>query len=143
MNKKEKMYNDIKQHGENLNAIFKTKFDNVTLCKKLFRLENKAHHATTCLSNTNTLELLELNRFTGYDVKQATEEEQDAFFDKINSSMVEILGTEAKKACFINYDPRGYALKIKSEYIESIGDNGKAIYKDWGGFGIIAPDFRE
>ena len=37
---KERMYNNIKKHGENLNKIFKTGIEPVTLCKKLFRLEN-------------------------------------------------------------------------------------------------------
>ena len=85
MNKKEIMYQKIEQHGQNLNNIFKTKFDNITLYKKLFRLERKVHHATTCLCNTNTLNLLELNKYTGYDVHQATEEEQDKFFDGIRN----------------------------------------------------------
>ena len=140
MNKKDKMYIDIKQHGEKLNAIFNTGIEPIALCKKLKRLEVKAHHATTCLCNTNTLDRLELNQYTGYDVKQATEEEQDAFFDKIFASLVKILGKEAETACFINFDPRGYALKIKSEYMETLGDNGRALHKDWGSFGILAPD---
>lgn len=42
MNKKERMYKQIKEHGENLNAIFNTGIDNVTLCKKLLRIERKA-----------------------------------------------------------------------------------------------------
>lgn len=141
MNKKERMYKQIKEHGENLNAIFNTGIDNVELCKKLRRLEVKAHHATTCLCNTNTLDLVELNQYTGYDVKQATEEEQDAFFDKIRASLIKILGKEAARACFINFDARGYALKIKPEYLAGICEIGKTIYKDWGGNGILAPEF--
>ena len=136
MNKKQKMYDRIEKHGEDLNAIFKTGIDNVALCKKLLRLERKAHHATTCLFNTNTLNLLELNQYTGYDVKQATEDEQDAFFDKIEASVIKILGEKAKGIVFINYDPRGYALKIRSEAV-----NNLKINKDLGGYGIIAPDF--
>ena len=138
MNKKEKMYQKIEEHGANLNAIFQTEYDNITLCKKLFRLEKKARHATTCLCNTNTLTLLELNQYTGYDVKQATEEEEDAFFDRIKKSLFKILGKKAEDLCFINYDPRGYALKIKDIYIK---ENNIKIYRDWGGYGILAPDF--
>ena len=41
-------------------------------------------------------------------------------------------------AFFINNDARGYALKLKSEFIKD-----KTIHRDWGGYGIIAPDFRE
>jgi len=133
---KQTMYNAIEKHGNQLNAIFNTKFDAITLCKKLHRLEKKAHHATTCLCNTNTLHLMELNRSTGYDVEQATEEQQDVFFTTITKAVCEILGDKAKDAVFINFDPRGYALKMKSEFCK-----GFPIYTDWGGFGIVAPDF--
>jgi len=133
---KVKMYEDIQKHGENLNVIFKTGIEPIKLCKSLFRLEKKAHHATTCLCNTNTLHLMELNKYTGYDVKQTTEEEQDKFFENIKKQLIKILGKEAEKHFFINYDPRGYALKLKSEFCKD-----KNIYKDFGGFGIIAPDF--
>ena len=133
---KVKMYANIEAHGNNLNAIFNTGLNPVELCKKLNRIERKAHHATTCLCNTNTLHLMELNKYTGYDVKQATEAEQDKFFEGIKKQVVKILGKEAEKHFFINFDPRGYALKLKSEFCKD-----KKIYKDFGGYGIIAPDF--
>jgi hypothetical protein len=145
MNKKQRMYEEIEKHGANLNAIFKTKLDNVALCKALFRLEHKAHLATTCLCNTNTLNLLELNQYTGYDVKQTTEEDIDAYFDKIKIRLTNILGKKAEKICFVNFDPRGYALKIKAEWINKQYEESKGtfrIYTDWGGYGILAPDFR-
>jgi hypothetical protein len=43
MNKKQIMYNKIQKHGNNLKTIFNLNTDSVKLCKKLFRLENKAH----------------------------------------------------------------------------------------------------
>lgn len=138
INKREKMYQRIQEHGENLNAIFNTGIDPIALCKKLFRIERKAAHVSTCLCNTNTMHLLELNRFTGYDVKQSSEDDQDKFFDGIKKQVVKVLGKQAEDVVFINYDPRGYTLKLKSEFCE-----GKNIYKDWGGYGILAPDFNE
>ena len=138
MNKKQRIYQRINKHGENLNKIFNTGIENVTLCKKLFRLENKANHAATCLCNTNTLNLLELNQYTGYNVHQATEKEQNCFFDKIRNSVIKILGNKSKKMFFINFDPRGYSLKLRVESVKECN-----IYKDWGDFGIIAPDFNE
>ena len=125
----------IIKHGEKLNTIFNTGLEPMALCKKLRRIEKKASFATTCLCNTNTLNLLEFNRYTGYDAKQATEAEHDKFFDGIRASLRKVLGEKADTLVFINFDPRGYALKIKSEKAE-----GLDIYKDWGGFGIIAPD---
>lgn len=46
------------------------------------------------------------------------------------------------KGFFINHDPRGYALKIRTE------DNGEypgrqISYTDWGGYGILVPEEYE
>lgn len=133
---KQQMYNNIQRHGEQLNAIFNTGIEPIELCKKLFRIEKKASHASTCLCNTNTLNLLELNRYTGYEVKQATEEEQERFFNDIRKKVVKILGSKAENLIYINMDPRGYSLKIKSEEAKNLN-----ICTDFGGYGIIAPDF--
>lgn len=138
---KQKKHAQILQHGENLKAIFNTNFDAITLCKKLIRLERKANFAATCLCNTNTLHLLELNRFTGYDVIQTTEEDQNIFFNKIMKSVYKILGENREDIIFLNLDPRGYALKIKSEYINTLRQEGKNIFTDFGGYGILAPEF--
>lgn len=128
----------IVKHGTDLNRIFNTGEAPSILCRKVFQLEQKANRAATCLLNTNTLHLMELNQFTGYDVKQATEEQEEAFFDDILKRLYKILKPteEQKKMLFINYDARGYTLKIRSEAAQSLD-----IYKDMGGFGIIAPDF--
>jgi len=140
MNKHDRMYQQIEEHGANLNAIFNTDFDNIKLCKKLRQLEVKAHHATTCLCNTNTLDRLELTREeerTGLYPKQATEDEQDAFFGAILNKVDKILNFRAKHIpVFINHDPRGYALKVKD-----CRENNLKIYQDWGGYGILAPEF--
>ena len=133
---KVKMYSDIQKHGENLNAIFNTGIDPIKLCKSLFRLEKKARYATTCLCNTNTLHLLELNKYTGYDVKQATELEQDKYFNNIKKNVIKILGKKCEQHLMINFDARGYALKLNPEFCKD-----KNIYKDFGCYGIIAPDF--
>jgi hypothetical protein len=137
--KKAAMYSQIEAHGKNLNAIFNTSIEPVKLCKMLLRLERKAHHATTCLCNTNTLHLLELNKYTGYDVAQATEEQEEQFFAKILASVYKILGPKSKECVLINYDARGYALKIRPEYIKA---NNLAIYQDFGQNGILAPEFN-
>jgi hypothetical protein len=142
MNKQQTMKNEIFKHGQNLNYIFETDYDNVTLSKKLRRLERKANFATTCLCNTNTLNLLELNRWTGFDVVQATEEEQEIFFSKILKAVHKILGEKSKEAIFINYDARGYAIKIRPEFIKQEREKNNSIYTDFGGFGIVAPDFK-
>jgi elongation factor P--beta-lysine ligase len=138
MNKHDRMYQQIEKHGEDLKRIFNLDIDAIKLCKKLHSLEAKAHHAATCLCNTNTLDRMELTRQeerTG--IKQATEEEQDAFFEAILTKVDKILNFSTQGIpVFINHDPRGYALKIKSEYCQRL-----QVYQDWGGYGILAPEF--
>jgi hypothetical protein len=53
-----------------------------------------------------------------------------------------LFGTILPKGLFINGDPRGYSLKIRTE------DNGeypnrKISYTDWGGYGILVPEEYE
>ena len=116
MNKKQIMYNKIQKHGENLKTIFKLDVDSVKLCKKLFRLENKAHRLAEDYCNGIT--------------------------DNIESETIKIINKVKKilntNEVFFNGDPRGYALKLCDQFSKD-----KNIHKDWGGYGIIAPDFRE
>jgi hypothetical protein len=123
MNKKQRMYEEIEKHGANLNAIFKTKLDNIALCKALFRLEHKA----------SQLALSYCNGENGVD-----SENWEALTDQILVKVDKIIGFKAKNIpVFVNGDARGYALKIESDYTRELN-----IHKDWGGYGIIAPDFR-
>ena len=119
MNKREKMYQMIQKHGDDLKAIFNINEDSVELCKKLFRLENKAHRLATDYCNG--------------DFEGDIENESKKIVDKAKK----ILKTNE---IFFNRDARGYALKIKDGFIRV---NNLSIYRDWGGYGIIAPDFRE
>ena len=124
MNKKEKMYQEIKTHGDNLNKIFHTQIDNITLCKKLFRLENKGN-------------LIAINYCNG----NIENEDFEVQKDKILKSVDKILNFSKRNIpVFFNSDPRGYALKIEDDYIRG---KDVTIYRDMGGYGILAPDFRE
>jgi len=121
---KSKQLEQIVKHGENLNAIFNTGLDPVTLCKKLRRLENKATILTTHECNTGESKYPELS--------------------KVLTSVKKILfpsmdNAELYKAIFINGDPRGYALKIKDKFVR---ENRLTIYTDMGGYGILAPEFN-
>lgn len=136
MNKKEIMYQKIENHGKALIRFFKLPDqDPIKLSKALLRIERKARHATTCLCNTNTLNYLDHPR--SWELKQATEEEEEKFFDGIRKSLARVLGKDNAEKCFINHDPRGYTLKIKEEYAKDFPE------KDWGGYGLLAPDFNE
>lgn len=123
--KRDLMYANIAKHGEMLNVIFNTGMEPVKLSKLVMRIERVAHKLATDYCNGA---------------------------DGINSDNVEIYTETILKRLdrlinwhgagvpvHINLDARGYALKIDSEYVQKHDLN---IYKDWGGFGILAPDFK-
>ena len=120
--KKERMYNQIDKQGQRLNNLFNTDLDNTALCKKLFRLENKA----------NQLAENYCNGYVQYD-------EVDELSDKLIKKVASILGTDENNI-FFNGDPRGYAIKFTTEFTK---DNINNMWRDMGGYGIVAPDFRE
>jgi len=122
----------IKAHGENLLHLFPnaTERDPIALCKKLRRLEAKASRITTDYCNGD------------FDAGE-NGEKLDAALDPILAKVNAILGNTGKNPVpvFINRDPRGYALKIKSEYMAGAGWIAQwALMRDWGGYGIIAPE---
>ena len=94
--------------------------DPVKLCKKLFSLETKAHRLA--------------EQYCNGDIEM---EQWEAETDKILNAVNKILDYKDKGiSVFANGDARGYTLKIKAK------DTPSYLFKDWGGFGIIAPDFR-
>ena len=125
------MYEQIQKHGENLNRIFNTGIDPVTLCKKLRSLEIKAHKlATDYCNGENGVNSDNWEVLTAPILAQA----RKILYPN------GMTGDVKKDWCiFINGDCRGYALKIRSEYIK---ENNLTLYTDWGGYGILAPDFN-
>ena len=125
MTKKDKMYQRIKQHGEDLNAIFNTGIEPVALCKKLRRLETKAHRLATDYCNGEN------------GVDSITVDNKSV---PILKAVSRILKNNNSFPVSINYDARGYALKISDLYMSKYN---LKLYQDWGGYGILAPDFSE
>ena len=122
--KRNRMYEEIEKHGEALNRIFNTGLEPVALCKKLRRLEVKA----------SRLALDYCNGTNGVDT-----DNWDAKTEPILTALDKVIHyTDKGYSVFVNGDARGYALKIDSECVK---DEQLDIYKDWGGYGILAPDF--
>ena len=124
--KREQMNERIAKHGEHLCIIFpeRTIPDPVKLCKSLRRLELKASAITLALCNGTT-----------------DQEEADQALEKIEHAVNAVTGfARAGVPVFINRDPRGYALKIEEEWTRA---NAPRMHRDWGGYGIVAPDLRE
>ena len=103
-----------------------TKEKNEIMYKKLFSIENKAHRLAEDFCNY------------GYE----SEEETEAIIDIILNKVDKLLNFKSQNIpVFFNGDPRGYALKIDDDYMRK--NKIYPFYSDWGGFGIIAPSFRE
>jgi len=128
-NKKIEMYARIRKHGEDIKKIFSmpAATDPIKLCKSLRRLENKAEG------------IQELHGSGSYE--EAAREEAALIVKLKNLLMPDATPNEFLKfGIFLNTDPRGYALKIPDEIVK---ENNWTIHKDWGEFGIIAPDLNE
>lgn len=122
LTKKEAQYKAIRKHGEDLNRIFNTELDPVVLCKKLHSIEIRAHKLAEDYCN-------------GIEPDDTLEDMDIAILCKVDA----ILNFRVQNIpVFFNKDPRGYALKIEESYTHR---NNLDIYQDWGGYGIIAPEF--
>ncbi len=124
MNKKDLRYSRIEEHGINLKDIFglESEIDPIELCKKLHRLEKKAHQLAEDYCNA-VIECYVYDKEVNSILKKV---------DKI------LHYREKGIPLFFNGDPRGYTLKIKEDFINR---NHSYIQKDWGGYGIISPEF--
>jgi hypothetical protein len=119
MNKKQKMYAEIETHGKNLLVIFpNAKEQNpVKLSKKLRSLEVKANRIATDWCNGDI-----------------TNEQFDALAEPIREKLNKLLNpSKDAPVIWFNGDARGCTLKLKE------GDY--RLFKDWGSYGILAPDF--
>lgn len=118
------MYQRIQQHGEDLNKIFHTGIEPVALCKKLRRLEQKAHRLTVDYCN---------------GANNVTSDNSDVKALPILTAVDALLQFNAQAIpVFINYDARGYALKISDTWMR---EHHVPLHTDMGGYGILAPDF--
>ena len=128
-NKKIEMYARIKKHGEDIKKIFSlpASTDPIKLCKSLRRLETKAQRVQ------------DIHGSGKYE--EAAKEEAQLINKLKNLLMPDSTPEEFLKfGIFLNTDPRGYALKIPDDIVKQ---NNWTIHKDWGEFGIIAPDLNE
>lgn len=125
----------IEDHGRNLLAIFPdaTERDPVKLCKRLRRLEARAHqHAERLCSDAAYANSSQARHdAVERDIRQRLRALLEPDPDAPKGSRVPVL---------INRDPRGYALKIDDQWLR---ESGRTLFTDWGGYGILAPDLRE
>lgn len=127
MNKQDRVREQILQHGFTLKTIFNvTDTSPVTLFKAVHRIETEAH---------------------SFAEKMCNEDVPEIVYEKKTISILERLNNllhfrESGIPVFVNGDPRGYALKIEDDYVKELANKDIYIYRDWGGYGILAPDFN-
>ena len=115
----------VRKHGNEIKKIFGLTGDPVILCKKLRKLERQGAALGLRLCNG----------------PEYPEGEEDRLYADILGKVNDLLGnTSGKIPVFINLDPRGYALKIRDDWVR---DNAPEMHKDWGSYGILAPDLTE
>ena len=126
MNKRDRMKEQILHHGFNLQRIFSVpNVGPVELAKKVHRIEVKAHRMAEDYCNGL------------YETEEYFEKKEKS----IEAALDRLLGYKGKDIpVFINSDPRGYALKIKDDWVREHREDFP-IHTDWGGYGILAPDF--
>ncbi len=120
------MYQQIEKHGNDLNSIFNTGLDAITLCKKLRTLELKANRIATDWCN-GVIDTEDIEPIIAPVMKAV---KKILFSKNPDLNKTDIV--------FFNGDARGYSLKISDKFIKG---NNYSIHTDWGGYGIISPDF--
>lgn len=124
MTKKQRRDELILRHGLLLQRIFPAtkSMGPVALYKRLHRLEVEACNA---------------------NVRECNEQLPAGWSEKKEASLLRrlnaLLGYKAASVpVFLSGDPRGHALKIEDFWVRA---EGADIYRDLGGYGILAPDF--
>ena len=85
----------------------------------LLKAEREAHRQTTKECN-----------------ESISDEESEKWSEKFLNRLTKKLGvSKMSDGFFINYDPRGYPLKMKE------GTFPQGFWTDFGGYGILAPEF--
>jgi hypothetical protein len=116
--------NQVIKHGNDLIKAFNLAPDTdpLELCRKLHRLELKADRINTDYCNGDITE-------------ERHNEQSQIIIDKVKKLI-------NNNDFYFNTDPRGYSLKIDDKLTREMRDKGLSIYTDWGGYGIIAPEFK-
>mgnify|MGYP001601958777 FL=1 len=124
MNEKQRMYQRIEKHGNDLKRIFNLDIDAIQISKKVHMIEVKTLRIATDYCNGEN----------GIDSKTWEPETE-----KILKALDKVLNFKKQDIpVFVNGDVRGYALKIDDDYVRKYN---LEIHKDWGGYGCLAPEF--
>lgn len=124
----------VTRHGNTLLAAFPNarERDPVALCRKLRRIETAVSRVTLDYCNGET------------DLDSVETATYKAFGRVCETLQIPMPHAQAM-GLLVNRDPRGWALKIESEWTRDFNEARykaklPALHTDMGGYGIIAPD---
>lgn len=147
MNKKQQRTENLNRHYLNLCDLYEqttgetlTIAEGKKLSNKLRKLENIATIETTAQLNGYYQEPTPQDYKNGNFEKmrlKCTDEgeypESEEKLDKVRTEVQKLFKNKLQ-GFFINYDARGYALKIKAEFCP--------LSKDWGGYYLLSPEIE-
>ena len=133
---KQEIEKKVIEHGNKLIKLFRLdeKTNPINLCRALRRLEEEAEKMAISFCNGDI-----------------NIDESDIIENKLLNKLDSLLhfrDLNMSDDIFINTDCRGYQLKIKDKFLRTIENNPESyfyqlnLYKDWGGYGILAPEFK-
>jgi transcription initiation factor IIE alpha subunit len=147
MNKKQQRAENLNRHYFNISQLYQqttgkeiTQDQAKKISNKLRKLERLATIETTAQNNGYYVEPSPLDWKTGRAEKMHLKldedgscPESDAKLDEIEKQVQKIFDNKLE-GLFINYDSRGYALKIKAD--------NNPLGQDWGGYYILSPEIN-
>jgi len=147
MTKKQQRAENLSRHYFNIAQLYQqttgkeiTQDEAKKISNKLRKLERLATIETTAQNNGYYIEPTPLDWKTGRAEKlrlkldeQGSCPESDAKLNEIEKQVQKIFDNKLE-GFFINYDSRGYALKIKAE--------NSSLGQDWGGYYILSPEIN-
>jgi hypothetical protein len=147
MTKKQQRAENLSRHYFNIAQLYQqttgkeiTQQEAKNISNKLRRLERLATIETTAQNNGYYIEPTPLDWKTGRAEKlrlkldeQGSCPESDAKLNEIEKQVQNIFDNKLT-GFFINYDSRGYALKIKAA--------NNPLGQDWGGYYILSPEIN-
>lgn len=140
-------YYGINKKGYELYQIFKKYEDKihkqtVNSCNGQGRINGIAYHTGLLPEDEKDIN----NYYVKQGFKSAllnADNEDDLFTLEAERLKEELKGLFPLLPFKVNYDARGYALKINDSIMKSLFDKGIRLYSDFGGYGILAPEFNE
>lgn len=108
--------------------------NHLKVIRKLAKVEND-YEASQIFDKLRTIEVIASMNATKYCNGDIESDEYEKCVLNATKDVDKALGCQIK-GFIVNGDPRGYALKINDNQAKKLG-----IYRDMGGYGILAPEF--